>query len=280
MSKADEQNSQKDRPRRPVVVVTGASSGIGAECVRVFASAGWGVVAVARREDRLQKMASEAKASCPDGVIEPIMCDVNSEAHVDRVMEKVEKQFGRLDALINNAGYGVYGTVEETSLDRFRENMETNFFGVLRCTQKALPLLKAATATPQKGFRPAVVMVSSFVGRRSFPGMTSYCASKFALEGLSEGLRLELSEMGISVSVVNPGVTRTEFFEASPGERPPGYLKSDGGMPPQQVARTILKAVYRPRRNVYLSVSGKAGILLNWLSPRIFDWVIKRTWKG
>jgi short-subunit dehydrogenase len=262
-----------------VALVTGASAGIGAACVKVFASAGWDVAAAARRTEKLDEIAKAVTAEIPGANVLPLRCDVNSDDSVKDAFEAIAKRFSRLDALINNAGYGVYGTVEETPLERFRANMETNFFGVLRCTKAALPLLREAAKSNRRRWGAAIVMVSSFVGRRALPGMSSYCASKFALEGLSESLRIELAAERISVSVVNPGVTQTDFFKTAEGERPKGYLPPSSGMSSEEVARVILAAARRPRRNAYLTAAGKAGIAAQWLSPRLLDWVMKDRWE-
>ncbi|MCW8130777.1 MAG: SDR family NAD(P)-dependent oxidoreductase [Planctomycetota bacterium] len=264
---------------RPVAFVTGASAGIGAACVKVFAAAGWDVAAGARRLDRLQALATETTSQYPNATVLPVVCDVDRDDSVAQAFQSVGERFGRLDALVNNAGYGAYGTVAETKVEVFRANMETNYFGVLRCTQAAMPLLRAAAAKSSRRWGAAIVMVSSFVGRRALPGMGSYCATKFALEGLSEALRVELAGERISVSVVNPGLTRTEFHASAEGERPKSYLRPATGMPAETVARSVLACVRRPRRNVYLTAAGKAGIAAQWISPGFVDWVMKGQWK-
>lgn len=262
---------------RPVVFVTGASAGIGEACVRAFADAGWDAALAARRVERLEALAKDLASKQPDARFLPVACDVTDDASVARAFESAGKRFGRLDALVNNAGFGVYGTVADTPLSHFRENMEVNYFGVLRCTQAALPLLRAAAKAP-RGARPAVVMLSSIVGRRAFPGSAAYSASKFALEGLSEALRVELAGDGISVSVINPGVTKTEFFDVVKGERPAGYRPPEDGMAAETVARVVLNAVRSPRRNAYLTRDGRLCLLVQWLSPRTLDFFAKRMW--
>jgi short-subunit dehydrogenase len=122
-------------------------------------------------------------------------------------------------------------------------------------------------------------MISSILGRRAMPLMSAYCASKFAMEGLSESLRLELHDEHISVSVVNPGATKTEFGVAAEGNRPASFLSSEKGMSSEAVAKVILSVVRRPRRNVYLTLPGKACILTQWLTPRVLDWALLDTWR-
>ena len=185
--------------------------------------------------------------------------------------------------LVNNAGYGCYGPVGEMKLDGFRAVMETNYFGVIRCTQAALPLLRAAAKDEYnagKRWGAAIVMVSSFVGRRAVPGTSAYCASKFALEGFSEALRVEVFDERISVSVVNPGLRRGRVFDAAHGVRPADFLSPEsGGMTSEDVARVLLRAVKHPRRNRYLTFPGKFGIATQWLAPSIVDVVMRRTWR-
>ncbi|MGD0093616.1 MAG: SDR family NAD(P)-dependent oxidoreductase, partial [Planctomycetota bacterium] len=153
----------------------------------------------------------------------------------------------------------------------------TNFFGALRCTQAALPLLRQAVRKPVSRQRAVVVMVSSFVGRRGLPLMSAYCASKFALEALSESLRVELHDEGIAVAVVNPGVTRTEFFAAATGTRPAINLAPHKGMSPEAVAQALLSAARHPCRNRYLTLAGKSGMVLQWLAPSVFDYLLIRS---
>jgi short-subunit dehydrogenase len=122
-------------------------------------------------------------------------------------------------------------------------------------------------------------MVSSFVGRRGLPLMSSYCATKFAMEALSESLRVELHDERIAVAVVNPGVTQTEFVTAASGTRPANYISPKGGMSAHAVAEVLLKSVRCPRRNRYLTAEGKAGIALQWLAPGLFDRGLLRAYR-
>jgi short-subunit dehydrogenase len=264
-------------PRRNVLI-TGASSGIGAACVAVFANAGYDIVLAARRLDKLNESVEKFKRQFPQQKFIAVECDVTSDSAVKKLFQIITQEFGFLCVLVNNAGYGVYGSVDETPVESFRQNMDTNYLGVIRCTQNALPLLRGAFSKFDKRPYPAIIMVSSIVGRRSMPKLASYCASKFALEALSESLRLELWDEKISVSVINPGVTKTEFAGSAKGQRPAAFLSAESAMPSKTVAEKILRAVKHPTRNVYLTLAGKAGIVLQWLSPRLFDRILlKRT---
>ncbi|MFH0938384.1 MAG: SDR family NAD(P)-dependent oxidoreductase [Planctomycetota bacterium] len=272
-------NASVSQSNAPVVFITGASAGIGAAAVEVFAAAGYDVARAARRQDRLDKIAAAAAEKFPQRQFVPIVCDVTLDASVKAAFGVVKNRFGKLDALINNAGYGVYGSVEKTTLDNFRQNLETNYFGAIRCTQEALPLLRVAAGTSRRKWGAAIVMVSSILGRRALPMMSSYCATKFAMEGLSEALRVELHDERISVSVVNPGVTNTEFGDVVQGTRPRNFLKFRNGMSSAKVAAALLQAVRRPRRNRYLTIAGKACIVIEWLTPRLVDYILLKTWR-
>jgi short-subunit dehydrogenase len=265
--------------RRPLVLITGASSGIGAAAVEVFAAAGYDVVLAARRQALLDEVVAQVRARHPEARLLPAVCDVASDASVAALFEAVAAQFGYLDVLVNNAGYGCYGGVEDLPLDAYRANLETNFFGVLRCAKAALPLLRQAARASRRRWGAAIVMVSSFVGRRALPMFSSYCATKFALEALSESLRVELFDERISVSVVNPGVTRTEFVASAKGTRPSNFVPMESGMSAAAVARVLLQAVRRPRRNRFLTWAGKTGVVWQWLAPGLVDRILVRMWR-
>lgn len=269
--------SQPKFASNPTVVITGASSGIGAAAAQVFAEAGYDVILAARRLPKLTELAASLTQKFPKQRILPVECDVCSDISVAQLFDRVRADFGILNVLVNNAGYGVYGSVEDTPIDAFRQNMDTNYLGLIRCTQRALPLLRVAAASPGKS--AAIVMVSSIVGRRAIPRLSSYSATKFALEALSESLRVELRDERISVSVVNPGVTKTEFGHVAVGERPGAFLAPDQGMSSEAVARVILKAARSPARNRYLTLYGKLCVITQWLAPSLLDFILLRTWR-
>jgi NAD(P)-dependent dehydrogenase (short-subunit alcohol dehydrogenase family) len=179
--------------------ITGASSGFGLSFARHALSQGYNVVATARDPGKLGALGAEA----PERVLAAAL-DVNDKDSISAAVKAAQDRFGRIDVLINNAGYGIVGAVEETPETELRALMETNFFGAVAVTQAILPLLREQRSG-------AIVNVSSLGGQLSYGGYGAYSASKFALEGLSEALALELAPLGIKVLIVEPGAFRTGF---------------------------------------------------------------------
>lgn len=179
--------------------ITGASSGLGLALARYALSQGYNVVATARSIDRLEELADEA----PDHVLVHRL-DVTSSGDVEAALAAASSRFGRLDVLVNNAGYGIVGALEETPDNELRAQMETNFFGAWAVTKASLPLLRAQRCG-------AIVNISSLGGQLSFAGFSAYSASKFALEGMSEALAAEMAPFGVKVLIVEPGQMRTAF---------------------------------------------------------------------
>ena len=183
--------------------ITGASSGLGAAIARHAVDRGDNVVVTARREERLQQISALA----PERVLVRQM-DVTDPAQAADAIKAAEDRFAGIDVLVNNAGYGIVGAVEETPEAELRAMMETNFFGAVTVTQAALP-------TMRKRRKGAIVMVSSLGGQLSFGGFGPYSASKFAMEGLTEALAQEIAPFGLKAMIVEPGVLRTEFADTA-----------------------------------------------------------------
>ncbi|MSP17216.1 MAG: SDR family oxidoreductase [Myxococcales bacterium] len=189
---------------RQVALVTGASSGFGLLTSVELARRGLRVFASMRdlgRRERLDRAAAEAKVE-----LEFVALEVTSVASVAAAVGEVTAKAGRIDVLVNNAGFGIGGFLEDLTLGEVREQFETNFFG-------ALALTKAVVAGMRERRRGRIIQVSSIAGRVAIPGMSAYCASKFALEGLSEALRYELAPYGVQVVLVEPGTFRTDIFD-------------------------------------------------------------------
>ncbi len=183
------------------VLVTGASSGIGAATARVLAEAGHRVYAAGRRVGRLEQLA----AGRP-GVV-PLALDVTDPASIDAAVARIEAEAGGVDVVVNNAGYAAVGPVETVDRDEVRRQFAVNVFGLLDVTRAVLPGMR------ERG-RGRLVNVSSVAGRTTFPGSGVYGASKHAVEALSDALRMEVAGFGIDVVVVEPGFVRTEITDA------------------------------------------------------------------
>jgi NAD(P)-dependent dehydrogenase (short-subunit alcohol dehydrogenase family) len=183
-----------------IVLITGCSSGIGAACAARFAANGDTVYATARRAESLAALGG---LGCRTRAL-----DVTLPASIDRVVAEIEASHDGVDVLINNAGYGQQGAFEETSLDAFRAQLETNLIGAIAVTQRVLPGMRARR-------RGRILMMSSMGGRLSFPGGAAYHASKYALEAASDVLRFEVARFGIDVVIVEPGLVASRYGETS-----------------------------------------------------------------
>ena len=188
-----------------VALVTGSSSGIGFETSLALARNGYHTFATMRnlgKDEKIKQIIEKEDLS-----IEILELDVDSEESVNRAIKTVSEKKGRIDVLVNNAGYGMWGTVEDVSIDEFKEQFETNFFSIIRLIQKVAPIMR-------KQGSGNIVNISSVAGRIGFPVSPAYISSKFALEGLSESLRFELMPFGINVIIIEPGVIKTNFFDS------------------------------------------------------------------
>jgi len=187
------------------VLITGASSGFGLLTSVALAKRGWHVLATMRNMTRRQNLEAAARSAGVLESIEFLTLDVSSAERIKDVAEQVSKRGEPLHALVNNAGFAVPGFAEEVTDAELRDQFETNFFGAAAITRAILPQMR------QQGFGH-VVMVSSISGRTGFPGVSSYVASKFALEGWTETLRLEMAALGIKVAIVEPGSFDTDIW--------------------------------------------------------------------
>ncbi|MBX9881901.1 MAG: SDR family NAD(P)-dependent oxidoreductase [Sphingomonas sp.] len=246
-----------------IALVTGASSGIGAAACRRLAARGFTVYAAARRQDRLAAIASPH--------ILPLPLDLTRADSIATAAARIADEAGRLDVLVNNAGYGAYGALEEVPIDEARRQFEVNLFGLAALTQHVLPLMRA-----QRSGR--IINISSIGGSTHEPFGAWYHATKFALEGLSDCLRLELKPFGIQVVVIAPGGVRTEWggiacdsLIATSGAGPYApYARRHAGLlraadqsryltEPDRIAQAIERAALarRPRTRYLLGMGAK-----------------------
>jgi len=233
-----------------VAVVTGSSSGIGFETSLALAREGYFTYATMRdtaKSDKIKEIAQKENLK-----ISILELDVDDEKSVKSAIAQILDQKQRIDVLVNNAGWGLWGCVEDVSVDEFKEQFETNFFSIIRLIQEVAPAMR-------KQGSGTIVNVSSVVGRIGFPASPAYISSKFALEGLSESLRFEFAPFGVDVIIIEPGVIKTNFMKnmkmAKKSELDTVYkdittkvvsgvkMMVEMGTPPKEVANTIVKAI-------------------------------------
>jgi short-subunit dehydrogenase len=250
-----------------VAVVTGASSGIGLASAQHLAREGVAVVLGARRKERLDEAVRDIRSA--GGRAESAVIDVTSEDDVKRLVQHGVDVFGRVDIMICNAGFGYYGTVEETPVDIMRRMMDVNFMGTFYGARAALPLFRAQNSGH-------LIIVSSIVGQRGIAQMSGYSATKAAQVGFAESLRTEFSGTPIAVSVVLPVSTETEFRSAIRRD----FGHSVTGLGPKQsvdvVARAIVACVRKPKPEVYPHGKSRALTVVNAVAPGLTDKVVRR----
>jgi NAD(P)-dependent dehydrogenase (short-subunit alcohol dehydrogenase family) len=250
-----------------VAVITGASSGIGLACAEQLAGQGVAVMLGARRADRLQAVVDRIQAK--GGRAGWVAMDVTFELEVNELVRRACELFGGLDIMICNAGFGFYGTVEETPPDVMRRMMEVNFTGTFLSARAALPIFREQ----QRGH---LIIVSSIVGRRGIPLMSGYTATKAAQAGFAECLRSEFAGTNIHVSCVYPISTETEFRDAIARD----YGHQVEGLGPRQsvdhVAGAIVDCLLHPRPEVYQLRKSRGLPILNALVPGLTDRIVRR----
>jgi len=232
-----------------VAIVTGTTSGIGYETCLSLARDGFYTFATVRDIKKAEKIVQIAKKE--NLKIEIIELDVDDEKSISTAIQKILSKKQQIDVLVNNAGWGLFGSVEDVPVNDFRAQFETNFFGIISIIQKVAPVMR-------KQKSGVIVNISSVAGRIGFPGSPAYISSKFALEGLSESLRYELGQFGVKVIIIEPGVIKSNFFSsmkiAEPKPDSPYKeitervimgvkMMAELGTPPSEVATTILKVI-------------------------------------
>jgi NAD(P)-dependent dehydrogenase (short-subunit alcohol dehydrogenase family) len=270
-----------------VAVVTGASSGIGEATVHALLGAGWRVYAGARRVERMQALV-EAGARV-------LALDVTQESSMRTLRDTVLAEAGRIDALVNNAGYGSYGAIEEVPLQEGRRQFDVNVFGLARMVQLVLPAMREAR-------RGRIVNIASIGGKIHEPLGGWYHATKFAVEGFSDCLRMELAPFGIDVVVVEPGAIRTEWnaiaraglrqhsgrgpYAAQAARQVALMAAADASVlssSPRVVARGVLRALtaHRPRTRYAVGGGARSILLLRrFLPDRTFDALMRAVARG
>ena len=233
-----------------VALVTGSSSGIGLETVLSLARDGYYTFASMRNVGKAGELEYAAKKN--NLPVEIIELDVDKEESIISAVKKVVTKNGRLDVLVNNAGYGQFGCTEDLTINDFRKQFETNFFSIVRIIQEVAPIMRKQNSGN-------IINISSVVGRMGLPGSPAYISSKFALEGLGECLRYELGQFGIKTTMIEPGVIKTNFFNSMKvpeSKIDPKYktltdnilaglkMMVEMGTAPSQVADVVMKAIH------------------------------------
>ena len=254
-----------------VIVITGASDGIGAELARQLSrahGADAALVLAARNQSKLDEVARQCREL--GAKAESVMTDVAQEAQCRALIDKAMQMFGRIDALVNNAGMSaqaLFSDVRAQDLHWYEDLMRVNFWGSVWCTHAALPHLKAS--------RGSIVAVSSLAGMVGVPGRTAYSATKFAISGFFEALRTELKPAGVGVTVAYPGVVATEIRHRGYNARgePAGKsgLKEDNAMSVEECARLIIDGMNHRKREVVMTSRGKLGRFMKLIAPGIVE---------
>ena len=257
------------------ILLTGASSGIGRALALQLAEEGANLVLTARREHLLTELKEEIQRHQASKSVK-VLCipgDITDLAVQKRCLEAACEHLGGLDALVNNAGVGATALIEATSDELARRLMEVNYFSALSLARQAVPLLRESLVKkPTRA--PIIVFLSSVVGFRGVPHYGAYSAAKFAITGLSESLRAELSGDGIDVLLVSPGTTETEFFDSLLESSSKPNMPKHNMVSPESVAKKIVTAMKRRKKRIIPYFQAQILYYLNRLSPNLTDRVM------
>lgn len=241
-----------------VVIITGASSGIGAAAARAFGVAGARVVLAARDHAKLHEVATGVS-----GETLVVPTDVASRAAVEELVQRTIATWGRIDIVVNNAGVGLAAPVAVLEEEDLAAAMQVNLFGPLALTQAALPFLRRTGGQ--------VIVVSSVVGLRALPYLGGYAATKAALDRLTESLRVELHGSGVAVTLVRPGSTKTEFSSRRLGTGQERRKFTSKGAPPEQVGHALVRAAQRRPRVAYVTPADQISTWFSLVAPALAD---------
>jgi NAD(P)-dependent dehydrogenase (short-subunit alcohol dehydrogenase family) len=268
-------NNKPNGEITPVAVVTGSSSGIGFETALLLARSGFHTYATMRNLEKSKNITEIANTEKLP--LQVVQLDVDDDRSVKNAINKIvaAAENKRIDVLVNNAGYGLFGSLEDTLIEEIKAQFETNFFGVIRVTQQVLPVMR------KQNSGGTIVNVSSVGGRIGVPVLSAYQSTKFALEGLSESLSYELEPFGISVVIIEPGFIRTNIINSSTSaekaldpkspyfplmQKVKNHFKSmmenASSSPPEEVAKVILQAITSENPQLRYTVGNDAATII------------------
>jgi short-subunit dehydrogenase len=256
--------------RSQVIVITGASSGIGLVTARTAAKSGAAVVVAARNEDALQALVEEIRAA--GGRARHVVADVGREEDVALIADTARQAFGRFDTWVNNAGVSIFGSVDEVSIEDMHRMMDTNYWGVVYGSREAVAEFKGRT-----GSHGALINVGSVFGDRATVVQSSYSSTKHAVHGWTDALRMEMEahHVPVSVTLLHPGRIDTPYNEHAQSyiDHQPAHR----GMiyPPETVAEAILHAATHPTRDLFIGSQVKLGVVAAAIAPRLMDHLMK-----
>lgn len=256
--------------KNQAVIITGASSGIGEALAREYAACGARLVLVARRADRIDRLANEIRSGGGSAVA--VSGDVTSDGDLERAAEVARREFGGIDVVVANAGFGVNGLVEELKLDDFRRQFETNVIGVLRTFYATLEDLKKS--------RGSFAIIGSVSGHVATPTTAAYAMSKFAVRALADSLRAEMKRYGVAVTLISPGLIRSDIritdnqgrVHEGAKDPVPDWIQ----MPTEKAARKIVRAIQCRRRERILTAHGQVAVWLQRFCPWLVAWFLGR----
>ena len=255
--------------KNKVVLITGASSGIGKQTAIEFAKLGSSIILVARRKNKLEQVENELKQFNVNTLV--CVCDVSKKDQVEELSKIVLQKFDSIDILVNNAGFAIYGSVSDLSIDEIESQMETNYFGMIYCVKNFLPLML-------KKKSGHIVNVASVGASFSVPGVSSYCATKFAMLGFSEGLKHELYGTGVGLTVVSPIMVRTPLFE-HPSFTNFSKFSTGVSLSSETVAKTIIKASNSSRLEIVVPSVARAVIWFKQTFPFLINPIVGRIFR-
>ena len=251
-----------------VALVTGASRGIGESIAKLLAQSGAHVIVSSRKIEGCQQVVDDIISR--GGSAQAIACHIGDMTQIESLFNNIESEHSKLDILVNNAGFAIYGSVSDLSVDEIESQMETNYFGMVYCIKNFLP-----TMIDKKSGH--IVNVASVAASFGLPGIASYCASKFAMLGFSEGLKHELKNSGVGITVVSPIMVRTNFFEHPSFEKMPKF--SPTSLSSKTVAKAILKAANSPRLEIIVPSVVRGAVWLKNTFPYFINPILGKAFK-